>query len=110
MPNAKYQRYKHIFLKSQTKHVVRNRQYLWRVLCDAACVDCGIKDPLVIEFDHLNGNKQKGVGFMVTRGYALETIQKEIDKCEPVCKNCHAKRTHMRGDTWRGRYWQREIA
>lgn len=37
---------------------------------------------------------------MVRNGLKIETIQAEIDKCDVVCANCHARRTAARGDWW----------
>lgn len=28
---------------------------------------------------------------MVYNGFSIKTIQKEIDKCDVLCHNCHAK-------------------
>ena len=57
------------------------------------CVDCGIKNVRVLEFDHVRGNKVNGVGTMVSENYGWKTIKKEIDKCEVRCRNCHMLRT-----------------
>lgn len=60
------------------------------------CVDCHNDNPIVIEFDHIRTGKVCSVSAMISRGFSWENIQKEIEKCEPVCSNCHAIRTHER--------------
>lgn len=60
------------------------------------CTDCGVKYPYyVMDFDHLS-DKEYPIANMISQGYSMETVQKEIDKCEIVCANCHRVRTHER--------------
>ena len=62
---------------------------------DTPCVDCGGSFPAwVMQFDHVRGEKSRILSHMKT--YSLKRIQEEIDKCEPVCANCHADRTERR--------------
>jgi hypothetical protein len=43
-----------------------------------------------LEFHHHDKNKSYNVGNMINQGgYALSTIQKEIDKCIILCCRCH---------------------
>lgn len=65
---------------------------------DVPCADCGIKYPTwVMEFDHLDDQvKIANISDMRRRAYSMETIQKEIAKCEVVCANCHRQRTYER--------------
>lgn len=59
------------------------------------CADCGIAyPPVVMQFDHVRGVKVESVSRMVSSGVGQDTIAKEIAKCEVVCANCHALRTH----------------
>jgi len=62
---------------------------------DVPCADCDIKyPPYVMQFDHLRDKK-----YTISQMYTLvglPTIKAEIQKCEVVCANCHAERTHGR--------------
>lgn len=62
------------------------------------CVDCGVQYPYyVMQFDHLDPTTKKyDVGSMNWSYVSLATVAVEIAKCEPVCANCHAERTHRR--------------
>jgi hypothetical protein len=69
------------------------------------CIDCGILDIRVLEFDHITDAKIDGVGRMVSRGFTLDKIALEMDKCEIRCRNCHAIKTYERiGTTWHDSY------
>lgn len=61
----------------------------------SGCVDCGIKNHIVLDFDHLR-DKKYNVSRMIHDGFSWKSILKEINKCEVVCANCHRIRTHNR--------------
>ena len=56
------------------------------------CVDCGMTDPLVLDFDH-RGGKTADVSTLVRQARAWSDVAAEIEKCEVRCANCHARRT-----------------
>ena len=58
------------------------------------CVDCGERDPVVLEFDHLR-DKSFSVGAALAQRKWRDILD-EIDKCEVVCANCHRRRTSGR--------------
>jgi len=71
----------------------RNHEFLLDYLRVHPCVDCGESDPLVLEFDHVRGEKLKDVSRLAHDTHALVVIEEEIAKCEVVCANCHKRRT-----------------
>jgi hypothetical protein len=91
-----YQRNKAYYIekaiKSNDKLRMRNRKLLWKYLSTHPCVDCGMANPLVLEFDHVRGKKAGNISRMITRN-GWTTIMREIDKCEVRCANCHRIKT-----------------
>jgi hypothetical protein len=74
---------------------MRNTLFLYNLKKDIPCKDCGqIFHPVCMDFDHVRGEKIKGVGLM--KNLKRERMLKEIEKCELVCANCHRVRTHTR--------------
>lgn len=64
-------------------------------LKDKPCMDCGVKyPPYIMDFDHRE-NKKFNIGNRYY-AYGKEVVQKEIDKCDLVCANCHRVRTWNR--------------
>jgi hypothetical protein len=70
------------------------------------CADCGITYPYwVMQLDHVpeRGAKSFTVSLTYTSGRerrvlcTREQLFEEIAKCDVVCANCHAERTHSRG-------------
>jgi hypothetical protein len=82
--------------KKNIENRKRNKEYIAFVKSLYSCVDCGESNPLVLEFDHVRGKKKSNVSDMGNQSYSLKTIQKEIDKCEVRCANCHRIATYDR--------------
>jgi hypothetical protein len=80
----------------------RHLEWIYNVLGRSKCEDGGIADPLVLEFDHL-GLKRKSVMTMVWEGHCMETIEREMSKCEIRCANCHRRKTSADRNTYRHR-------
>lgn len=83
-----------------------NRARLANLAQAVACVDCGIQNPNLIEWDHRDPNtKKQTVSALADNGVSWDLIQTEIDKCDPRCTNCHMYRTHSelngKGIGWR---------
>lgn len=85
----------------QEKRRIR-RQKIREKICDLKskpCTDCNKSYPYyVMQYDHCKADKEHNITDMVKNGLGFDTIKKEIDKCELVCANCHAERTHSRSN------------
>ncbi len=69
------------------------------LLKSVPCSDCGnTYSPWVMQFDHVRGKKMANVANLVRSGCRNKAME-EIEKCEVVCANCHADRTHKRRKT-----------
>lgn len=73
----------------------RNIKYVVDYLNLNPCVDCKESDIRVLDFDHVRG-KTRAISQLLNRGVSLNTLQKEIDKCEVRCANCHRKISYDR--------------
>jgi hypothetical protein len=84
----------------QARHAT-NIEYILGYLRINPCIDCGIKDFRVLQFDHRDGViKRNNISHMI-RSCSLKTIKEEIAKCDVRCANCHQIRTAEQFGTWR---------
>ena len=77
--------------RKRARNSLKNRQYLLEYLLNHPCVDCGEQDPVVLEFDHVTGDKQ-GCIAKLCRQKTTPTILREMKKCVVRCANCHRRR------------------
>jgi len=80
------------------EYMVRSRQKVRDLKESTPCKDCGVKYPYyVMQFDHVPelGTKKANMANLV-HGNLSKKLREEIKKCELVCANCHAIRTHKR--------------
>ena len=71
---------------------------------DRPCVDCGGRYPsYVMDLDHVRGKKKvDALARMTWSGTTVEKMRAELEKCEPVCANCHRERTFNRNGHKKG--------
>lgn len=80
---------------AQKRHRLKVRNDLSNYLSACSCVDCGEKDPVVLDFDHDDPTKKfKSVSKMLSGHYSWASVLNEIKKCKVRCANCHRRRTH----------------
>ena len=85
--------------KRRYAHAKKKRMVLRRKILEHfssnPCVDCGEADPVVLDFDHVRGDKKSEVSDLVRRCYDWSVIRDEIKKCDVRCANCHRRKTAM---------------
>lgn len=75
---------------NQVRSRDRARDYVNSVKDVSACKVCGVSDNVVLEFHHREPKLKKcSISKMIKDKYSISNIQKEIDKCDVLCANCH---------------------
>jgi hypothetical protein len=66
-----------------------------RLIADfgGCCVECGVSDPVVLDFDHVDNDGHKGTG----KNLIFE-VKSDPTRFQLLCKNCN----------WRKEYWRRK--
>lgn len=73
------------------------RGYILNYLLAHPCIDCGERDPVVLEFDHRPGEvKRFNLAQSIRKNFSLASIKTEIEKCDVRCANCHIRMTYKR--------------
>lgn len=80
--------------KQEIKSKIKTKEYIKQYLLEHPCVDCGVSDTEILEFDHVRGVKEHAISTM--KKHKVWKIQQEIEKCEVRCCNCHRKVTLQR--------------
>lgn len=83
--------YKQVTKDYRKKLRAENQKLLWEFYKDHPCVRCGETNPVVLELDHL-GDKKHQISDIIYC-HKWESVSKEIEKCQVLCSNCHAKKT-----------------
>src|SRR5579859_5983303 len=99
-----YQQHKEEVIARRKQRQLDIHNWFRRYKSSLACADCGISHPAVLQFHHRDGAKKNfNISAVVSRAKSLKQITDEIEKCDVVCVNCHAKRhwreTHET-DSW----------
>lgn len=80
-----------LFKKTRKEYLI-NFSWRYKKLC--GCKNCGNKNPVVLEFDHIDRkSKIRPVSHLINEGYSLSVVKEEIRKCDVLCANCHRIRT-----------------
>jgi hypothetical protein len=77
----------------------KKNEYKWfyQLKKTVECIDCGQSFPdcpQVIQFHHNNGHKTSSLAVLIASNQPDEKVWAEIQKCIPLCANCHIKRHH----------------
>lgn len=86
------------YKKSKVRSRSKSKHYVFNVLLNSCCRRCWETNPITLEFNHLNPKeKSQSISSMMWR--SPDSIKKEMDKCEVLCSNCHAR--HTAKQQWR---------
>ena len=84
---------------------LRNRKlrqdYVLDYLEQHPCVKCGETDIRVLEFNHIDPSQKYFEVSRLLQNYGMQKLIDEIDKCEVLCANCHAKHTSEQNNSYR---------
>ena len=78
---------------NRQKNRNRNRVNKARLLESLACLDCGQRDPVVLEFDHRDADLKVASVSRMSATHSWATVLTEVAKCDVRCVNCHRRRT-----------------
>jgi hypothetical protein len=79
--------------KTRMKRYRRRHNEVWDYLLKHPCVDCGESNPVVLDFDHVRGEKIASVSVLIQQNRSDKVVWDEIAKCDVRCANCHRIRT-----------------
>jgi 5-methylcytosine-specific restriction endonuclease McrA len=83
-------KYQAISAKAQNVSRSKRREWLFEYKKTLSCVYCGNNNPLNLDLDHIDRNKKTDTpARMLTNGTAWDKVMKELENCQPVCRNCH---------------------
>jgi hypothetical protein len=82
------------YLANKPSYIARNNRLsrartlalkprIWDYVAEHPCVNCGLADPLILEFDHVGpSTKRKTINKLVRQAYSWFAIRAEIEHCE----------------------------
>lgn len=81
------------YYKSKTENR-RRELHSWysELKAELSCQECGEDHPACLHFHHRDPSKKEiALSKIWISGWGMKRIQEEIDKCDVLCANCHAK-------------------
>lgn len=80
------------------KRARKNKEVMRQMVRDRKsipCMDCGLEYPYyAMHFDHVDPSVKVDTISRIVNSGNLKLLGEELQKCEVVCANCHAERTH----------------
>lgn len=68
------------------------REFIASLKWGRICPRCGEGHPACLQFHHRDPDaKESSIQKLVARNRAMPVIAAEVEKCELLCANCHAK-------------------
>lgn len=74
------------------------KEFINNYKAEKGCEKCGYSHEThesfkvhALEFHHAQGNKEFNIGDAIGRGFCIDKIKQEINKCVILCSRCHAE-------------------
>lgn len=84
------------YVKQQASEKTASMRRFVAAVKSYPCEDCSQSfPPCVMQFDHRDPSKKEDNVARIVKNGSWSKLQEEILKCDLVCANCHAIRTHM---------------
>jgi len=93
----------------KAEKINKRRQLIVDYLKEHPCVDCGEADIIVLDFDHVIGDKKDDISNMLPKSYSMKSLTDEIAKCVVRCSNCHRRKTAIENGSYRVRAARGEL-
>jgi len=77
--------------KNKPKSLQKKRDWHLELKSKTPCSHCGVLvHPRALDYHHLDPSKKKlAISVMMSGNWSIKAVQEEIDKCIPLCANCH---------------------
>lgn len=85
-----YQTYKQHYLDKSKKQRLKIQEWFKDYKSKLKCARCPENHPATLDFHHTE-DKEFNISNMSGRKHSINSILKEISKCEVLCANCHRK-------------------
>ena len=87
------------------------RRVLQRYKTIKGCTSCGYrKNAAALQFDHRDPTTKEITIAAATHRWSLRKLATEVAKCDVLCANCHAEKTHGQTTTIRPAIYRRRRA
>jgi hypothetical protein len=104
MKNENYKTLRNRDLReNRKKRAISKYEWLAQYKHSRGCIDCGEKNPLVLQFDHM-GLKEFNISNRVY-SHGIDKLKIEIEKTVVRCGNCHKMKTGTTEDTEMMKLW-----
>ncbi|HEV8656101.1 MAG TPA: hypothetical protein VGR85_11380, partial [Candidatus Limnocylindria bacterium] len=70
-----------------------NRALLLAYLLQHPCIDCGVGNPVLLDFDHRDPSTKRSEVARLASCKPWPQVLAEIQKCDVRCANCHRRKT-----------------
>lgn len=88
----KYRENPHMLIDARKRNRARLKAYVNSVKMISKCKNCEESDHRCLDFHHKNPlEKSFAICWALRQNVGINKLKLEIEKCEILCRNCHAK-------------------